>query len=770
MRKAIHLLTTASKTAAVVLLAGCALVATGCGTQKNGTPDAGVDPMFAICAKNPLDPSTCKCKNGLECAGGVSANQYNWLCVSSQCHPICQNDSDCHALSSFDATYSKYVCDDAQCLPPACASNSECGSGNFCLDGQCQPAPASSGVASCTVLPVNAVVHQGSTTAFTLLAADSSHKTVAYQGDATWTVDDTANSTGATVSGSSITGTLTGGATTGQLEVKATIGGTACAPATVVNYANAPSGKTQVVVEDLGSHRPVSGATVFVGANSNTTDSNGIALIDGADGSAQTISVFDADYAYLTMVGVTGNDLIAYLKPSSNNATLTGTMKDTDFDGLSDIQGTVHIALFGGSIPGNLIDLQLTSLVGDMVPTTIDLGGNSQKISLPQGTVIGLGTQMFKKDYAVTLPVGMRSVWGLGGNAQFQDVTAALGPILSGGTSNINVGSVLAGILPLLGKLESGVATGVDATAEATPQQPMDITGKVPLDTLQRLRATVTLPDLPKYTASDGTTQTELSAAIVLAGALNDPQGMVPLGLTGGMDSGCSASTPACTGKVDAGGDGLNAGQLSMRFAPRHGGLETSPFLSLALAADLSKLSTSASGSGSGSGSSSSGGTILSGLVQFPQNLTYSTTTPNDITFSGSFMGIPNPALDEGSRTFTLATGVDGAAFYRLDIGGTKGEGEWSIYLPADTSKWGTTAGSFTIPVPPSPAVDYFLPNGKDSTGADNTANPQFLVQSVSLNGGSGSLTYEGVMDFNSNNMDDLTTQINAFSVRQIER
>jgi hypothetical protein len=56
-------------------------------------------------------------------------------------------------------------------------------------------------------------------------------------------------------------------------------------------------------------------------------------------------------------------------------------------------------------------------------------------------------------------------LWGLGGNLNLTAVLSELSPILNGGTSNIDVGALLAQLLPLVDKLQAGQVVGVQVPA-----------------------------------------------------------------------------------------------------------------------------------------------------------------------------------------------------------------------------------------------------------------------------------------------------------------
>jgi len=324
---------------------------------------------------------------------------------------------------------------------------------------------------------------------------------------------------------------------------------------------------------------------------------------------------------------------------------------------------------------------------------------------------------------------------------------------------SINVGSILTTVLPILGKLQSGVTSGVVVTAgETGPTLTTNPAGPQPsltLDTLLRLKINATVPSLPSYLNDDGTTMTPYDGAVVIGGALADPQGFVPLGLTAG--------TPATTGgTMIANPTTMAPGPLPMNMAPAHGGLETAPYVALTLGAALSNLLGGLTGGGSSSDLNKS--LVLSGNVVFPGPLTYSPTAYTPVTMGSSFLAVQNgTTIGEMSRTVNFTGEVAGATFHRVDIG--SGANEWYIYFPPNTEG----PYSITVPVPPTvngtPLPDYFLP----PTGS--TSAPGIAVQTLVLGvPGTGNLTYDNVVSFSSTTVDDLTQVTSQFSARTLCR
>ncbi|MFM2152879.1 MAG: hypothetical protein RL199_1314 [Pseudomonadota bacterium] len=673
------------------------------------------------CGKDPYS-SECTCNRRDDCTPGSPEARTRWICTEQRrCLRICASTSECRTGD---------VCEDAICRPPACASDSQCG-GDVCIGGSCKPAPAASDVRSCQVLPTDALLNEGGAEAFSVVARDADGKVLAYKGPIDWS---SSAADRASPKAGAVPGVFTGGSVAGSVAVQAAIGTVSCQSASAQNYAAAPSGKLRVVVADLLRRIPVASATVVVDElPAVTTGSDGVALVDVAAGT-HTVSVFHATYQYLTMFDVSATDLVAYVKPPPASGTFTGKMSARSFDGLSDPRGTVRLALYGGSIPGNLIDLQVENLVGPSETVSADLlGQGATDISLPSSVVLGLGEQVFKPDFSIPAPVGIRSVWGLGGNANISKLVEAVGPAISGG-SDVDTGAVASALLPLLGRLQSGVVTGVEVKQDVTAP----LSG-FQFDTLLRVRVDAGIPDLPSFTS--GTAQKRFDGVVVLGGALHGSQGLVPLGLTAGVDAKTTTADP--DGKIDPSEEGQSPGIVSLRMSPLHGGLETSPYAVLALAASLGGLGDSIVGA------AEDDGVVLSGLVKLPGVL--SAGAPVSVPMAKRFLGVPNPSID--GRTFSVGTPVEDAAYHRLDIG-RDSTGEWAVYFPA-----GVSSKAYTVPTPPAGFADRLSDNAK------------LLVMSVSLGQpGTGASDYDGVLAFDGDDIDDLTTRIDAFSTREIVR
>lgn len=701
-------------------LATATLTVPACGTDPGGPDTEQTGPK---CEAGEPD---C-CKTAKDC-GKAS----EWVCASKTCIAICTKSADCEGDE---------ICEDAVCRAPACGNDAECGSNEQCIGGSCEAKIADSSVASCDVLPTKALLKDGATKTFAVVAKDVDGNTLAYKGAVTYSVDNTDRATVADA-------TVTGGAEAGAVVVSAKVGSVDCAAANVINYAAAEETEIRIVVADLNTQQPIEGASVVVdGAPGELTDADGIVTIP-ADGAAHTISVFHAEYAYVTVVGTESTDLLVFTKKAQLPAAFTGSMTARDFDNLSDIQGTVHLALQGSSIAGNLFDLELATLLGDTVETDIDLGSMSADgIPLPEGTVIGLGEQMFKgpeKDgnpgFKIVSSPGVRSLWALGGNAQIGTIISALSPALNGG--DIAIGPILSSLLPVLGRLQSGALTGVNAVANETASiMGTDGKSKLKIDTLLRLRVEADIPKMPSYLAAGAVAgeETNFEGAIVLGGALNGSQGLVPLGLTAGIDDDEDGIVDA---DVEA---GTAAGKLSLRLAPLHSGMETSKYAILALAASFDGLV----------GGDGGGGLALSGLVHYPDTLSFNGGNAVKVNLGDSFLDVPSHvSLEE--RVLSAGSKVDGAAFQRLSIGDAEA-GEWLVYFAPGANQ------TIEVPSVPTGMTDRFVAQG-------TAKDPQTLLHSVRLGLGGATPSFDEVVSFGSDNLDDLSAQIDAFSLIEVAR
>jgi hypothetical protein len=484
----------------------------------------------------------------------------------------------------------------------------------------------------------------------------------------------------------------------------------------------------------------------------------------GADGTVtfantpgkHTISVFLAGYSYVTVVNTAATDVLIPLKPTPRPGEFRGQLKETDFNNVSNPNGTLHLDVTGASIGGNLIDTSLSQLFGPTQPVTILLGTQMPygPYNLPEGFAIGLGAQMFGEDggghYGAVAAPGLRALWSFGGNAVIGDVLKVIGPSLNDPNAGVDqLPTLVTALLPIVGSLESAVTAGV--VVQPGDQKALSSGGAQPslkLDSLQRIHLQVSTPRLPSYVNDTGGT-TFYDAEAIVGGVFAGSQGFVPLGVTAGVDRGGPVATNLPDHITDALGTNGQAGKLPLRVAPRHGGVEDAPWAFVTLGASLADFAHAI-------GSDAREGLVLSGNVSrfqkgtnTPYTLTYNGGANTSVDLSDAFL--PPPGVAHITDRTLTSTDVPGASLLRIDVGSDSDR--WLIYFPPGTTR---------VEVPA-------VPESFDDRWVGTTSPPGVTLEAVSL-GYQPGLTYDGVWKFDGTAAADLSMETDRFSVRRVKR
>lgn len=700
-------------------------------------PKDGAD-FCVFCPNDPtcVTPAVCDtagltaCHTASECPNATS-----FACVNECCIELCGSNQDCAARPECTAAALGCVCDEGFCKAKVCSADSECANGQVCVEGGCATAATPATVTRCAVEPRYAVSHEGEPLAFSVKGYAGDTAVVLATGGAVWS----ATGNGAI----DANGNFTGNGTTGPATVTATIGTTTCT-ADVTNFAAAAA--FRVVVTDELTGLPIEGATVVVeGADprpEQTTDATGAAAFVGLANGAKTVSVFHADFSYVTIVGTQRDDLLLQLRrniPQDTSGGFKGKFGPAELFANSD----VHAGVAGTSIPGNLVDLSFEILLGPSITTIINIGGETP-VDLPSGITIGLGAQWFKEEYqALGVPgicsdrakseagtCGTRTAWGVAGGVPIREL-----PIdeIAGGGGDLNVGQLLATLLPRFQKFQSGVVRDVefdlapnlaDANGAPLPDFSKFTTANLVASHELALRGNVMIPTLPQLGGQ------YLTGAIVLGGANTGGRGVVPLGLTAGIDANVDDGQVP-DGKVND-ADGNSTGELVLRMAPLHSGLEGSDYGVIALAVNLNGLFSSAEPVCTVA--DRSGCTALAGVVKMQPAFAFD----SDVTFAG-FVGF------EDNATFTAATrmydpngAVPNANVYRVNMKSAAMK-EWNVFYGG--------ANSFALPAAPAGFED-------------RSAAAALSVQSMKVEG----TDLDGLVDFDSTNLSNLVDVTSAFS------
>jgi hypothetical protein len=631
---------------------------------------------------------------------------------------VCEVAADCP---------SRDVCVNGECFAPAAGDNSECPAGQQAVGASCAPVVAAAAVDTCVVLPVTAVIVAGASQAFSVITFDVAGQAVPYEQTVSWTASDPS----LTFAGGSVStvATASPSAAAANVLVTASVGSVTCTPARLTQYAAPVDGDLRVVVTSADPPVPIPGATVVIDdlAPLLTGADGSVSIANPGVGTSHTISVYAEGYEYLTFVGTLATDIHVPLKEMPSSTTLSGARSDTDFARLADPLQAFRFSVHGASVPGNVMDVELANVLGpamaDQIPPATNVTG------LQAGMVAGQTDMTNNGAFTIDCPAGRRALWSFEGNLPTADLINAAN--LSSGDMPL---SIL--LLPFVGGLESSVVSGQNIPPSSTfsltaSQDPLP-------DTLFRLNTVVTMPALPQFRQYDGSPG-RFDGAILIGGVLS-PQGFVPLGMTEGQDLTGVGGTEPPDGLIDGSPEGL----LPLPIAPRHGGMETAPWEVVALASSpLARVFDDTRPTPMGEEP-----LARSGVFAFPSALPWNGGTSTAVDLGGEFLGVPGAVtIDEASRTLSIQQDLRGIAYHRLDVGDDVHL--WSIYFPA-------SQGQVTVPTPPGALADRFI-------GTSVGAWPRTTLFSVSL-GYAPSLTYDGVVQFDGQDANDLNRAMDRFS------
>ncbi len=316
--------------------------------------------------------------------------------------------------------------------------------------------------------------------------------------------------------------------------------------------------------------------------------------------------------------------------------------------------------------------------------------------------------------YAARAPAGPVAAWALAGQLRLSDVTPIVGTLSNafGGEEEIAVGGILTAILPLFQRLYHGINPGVvveefprvpsisdDQCSETKPctkqdqvcdaalgfcKYQVDCTNlaldgyddkcrgdftkyeKIPLAASRDLGvlSKVLIPTLPRLPGG------KFSGGVVVLGAAVTPgRGLIPLGLSVGLDSLDGEVQDGKVAGIDKpfGPDSekLQDGYTALSMAPAHSGIEGSQLALIALSLDPDTIT--------------SAGVQLSGLVAFKDRV-----NETDNFGSAAFMTMPEGSISVASASYTKTAGADDAKVMRVEL--QNGGRTWLVYAPQGNS------------------------------------------------------------------------------------
>lgn len=724
--------------------------------------------------------------------------------VTSQCEPSCRSAQQCNPASVNGGTRpSQYAldfcngslgcqCDEGKCVGSLCSADSDCGT-LVCRSGACVAAPAVTTVAKCQVTPDLVVMREGSKARFWVSAWDAQNTPVVIKDGATFTAVGTAVTL--TGSGMGQFADFTAGnaaVTTPTNSVQAAFGSTTC-QAKVIVLANPIAGSAAVSVIDELSGRPVAGAKVMLstpagavipqGAEQTVdTNANGYATLLGAV-APYSVTVFHPEFSYVTVANYNGTSNFLSFALRRNSLDKYGGYKG----GFTNVPATsnVHAALAGMSLAGSITNLNLTALLGPSVPTDIVIGSaiNQMDVPIPAGAFLGFGDQQIKNTIAgqglngtcldssgqpdearITAGTcGTRTAWALAGDIPLGDL-----PIdqVAGGLDNINIGTLLGRIVPIFKKFNSSVIRDVQFTLRDTPGADAgnpDFSDQSQYTTANHdftqiplaFNFVVKTPELPRFKG------TYVDGVAIIGGASAVGRGVVPLGI------GVGVNTMPVDGQIDR-LEPLQAGQIGVRMAPTHRGLEGSHYGLLIAAISAKALSDASAGIGASALFPRLPGNKLvfdpAGATPVDVSTQAFPVFPEGARFN--YAGMADGALPARSFRFSamgaMALQTSGINVLRVSFADAL-ETRWDIIVDPSGPGFLATPG-FTVPPAPAGLRDRIFANGMANGTRSTLLVQAFRMVKEPLNLPSTAVTFTDFVELNDTNMDRTTDFLTAFS------
>ena len=637
------------------------------GTGTEGCPDGqrcsdGRCMPYTAC----VDDSSCA--ESQECVDGICEDRDG--CISDrQCPPnqLCQAGY-CHVAA--ECTESSQCTDQQDCIgglcvEALCRGPADCGAEQVCEDGFCVDYVAPAGIGKVIILTNPGIILPGETIPFSAIALDSDGDVVA---GAPFEWSSSESSVASIAEG---TGIATGGDTAGTTQITALVTGFSDVVSDSVPLTNpgaAPATGMRVTVTDAANGAAISGATVFVDGTEESTDSNGTALFPDATAPFD-VHVFHAAMNPVSVFGTSNTEVSLGLVPLSENTTIGGFTGGFDLS-LVTSEGDVDLGLAGGSLAGDIIDLDLTTLLGDGFLTHLTSPFGNFDVPLPGGFVVvvrAAGVGGSKDQFQALAHGGLRFAWGMAGRVSLFDI---IGQVSGGGG---NTSEIIAMILPYFESFEHGLLP-LEVTEREYIVDEGDYDGDGDTDemiadyeefseielkpgTTQRMRTEISLPNPVEISG------VVTDIAVVLGGATVETVGFVPLGINAASD------------------DGSGFGEILLRSAPPHSGLSAGEYAVMAITFDGNEADVGLGG------------------IDLPKNLSgrvvVAATLPTRVEFTGDFPPLPeDSSFNEETRELMIED--ISADFYRVRVEGDTGT--WTVYV--------ASGGTITLPDVPTGLPD----------------------------------------------------------------
>ncbi len=331
------------------------------------------------------DPDDGLCAEDSECPDGESCHDVLGICVEAECPE--GTDTECEALYPYgdaaNASNYMYACaGDSLCYPLACTADTDCATaGIICVEGTCTKAGSPDDIAKLEINQGNGMLTEGGDLQLTVTAYHQSGAILQFDPGSlatmyTWSISE---GTAATVAADADTAgaAILSGTETGKVKVKVAAG-SASAEVSYQVFGAVTAGDVRVVLYDDKSGELIGDAKVYVGQEEMTGDAGGTDVytktVDCSGGC--DFHVFHADYNYVSALGVATSNVLIPLTANEIIDSVEGIKGQADMSKMPPaiLKNDVGVAITAFAIPGNLIDLQVMSLLGEMIPTEVKLG------------------------------------------------------------------------------------------------------------------------------------------------------------------------------------------------------------------------------------------------------------------------------------------------------------------------------------------------------------------------------------------------------------
>lgn len=566
--------------------------------QNNGVPDAGddvtddtgddADEPDVTEDEDTGDPSMCP-EGQLECLDDFGQPDQSICGAAARCEMgccveqfRCTMDSECAERAGEDNNCPNAgldcLCneDTGACFTRICSTHEECDEGEVCASGSCITAPEEAGLQA-RILAAPRLLATGEVGEVVAVAFDPDAPEVVVPDIALTYASD--SDSVATVDGANVTGA---GAGTATITVTVTANDADPGDTAQVQVLGEAQEGVRITAVDEGTYRPVAGATIVphAGGDNVTTNENGVAHLPEAG----DFTVMAEDRSFVSVVGATGTDLIVPLPLTvRTDLELDEEAREIIYDGLHNVDiiqgkpnfsdvtnlGELEIALNGFALGSDLLDLNFDLIIGPSVEQFLPANTplpipTEDPIDIPGGVTLYVNAQPVVARYLLVAPPGEKTLWSLGGRISISQNPNLVPDIIGSIEGNINIGQIVAIVLPFFNDFYSGLQPGIELGQEAQlPPREIDVRLAVPT----ARRVTIDPPELPTIGGD------WVDGVLFLGGAVVPGQGFVPTGVTAALDE--ANPDDVADGKLD--GDKTQPGDqpISLFMSPLHGGLQS---------------------------------------------------------------------------------------------------------------------------------------------------------------------------------------------------